>query len=214
MKYVLMIFVMLSLGASAGEHGGKKVEHGGKKVEHGGKKVEHGGKKMEHGGEGMDEDHECTEGEDGESCDHEKEEKGKESKKDKEGSLKMKQDRQVSVEDIKSALTAYIKEKSDDKGIFNYIDADRNNAPMKLKFVKIHDPVRHMEKKGQYFACTDFEVVGQSGKLHDMDFWMVPTEDGMEIVSTKVHKDPVKKSKKWVKVPRYTFQGEEMVDVK
>ena len=199
MKYFLLLAGMFILAtACATEHGGKSMKSE--------KAKEHGGKTMEHGGKGMDKD-DCTTDKDGkETC------VPKKNKKDSDqGRTKFMKDRKVSIEEIKSALTTYIKKQSDKNGVYQYLDADRNNRPMKLRFVKIHDPVRHMEKKGQYFACTDFEVVGKAGKLHDMDFWMVPTATGLEVVSTKVHKDPVKKSRKWVKVPRYTFKGEEIV---
>ncbi|MCC7404984.1 MAG: hypothetical protein IT288_11360 [Bdellovibrionales bacterium] len=223
MKQGLLVLSMLSLAAYAGEHGGKKMEHGGQKVE--GESTTAPGDTAEAGGEMMGEgcgemkdkkDHKaCMEkmkGKKGSGKKPAAKEEAAPGKADQ-GQVMPQPKNQVTVEQIKAALTEYIAQHTDASGIYSYIDVDRNNQPMKLKFVKIHDPVRFMEKKGQYFACTDFEVTGESGKLHDLDFWMVPTATGLEVVSTKVHKDPVKKAKAWVKVPRYTFEGEEMVGV-
>jgi len=215
-KLVILAFTTLIIGACAhgGDHGGK--EHGGK--EHGDKlhKKEHGGKEKgekEHGGKEKDgKEHggaeKCAEGKKGDEC------RAKHTKKKGASLMTEIPMRKVSVKEIKSSLIKYISENSNDDGVYNYQDLDRNNNTLALKFVKIHDPVRVMEKKGQYFACTDFEIVGQEGKLHDLDFWMVPSENGLSIVRTKVHKDPVWMSKKWEKVPRYTFKGENIVTIK
>ena len=137
----------------------------------------------------------------------------KKKMKDKSSSTNFEKLKPVSVEEIKKALTDYIAARSDANGVYTYTDADRGNQKMALRFKKIHDPVRVMEQKGQYFACTDFEVEGQQGKLHDLDYWMVPTDNGLKVVRTKVHKDPRQKGKNWEKVPRYTFRGENIVPI-
>lgn len=125
--------------------------------------------------------------------------------------------KEFSANDIKRAMTAHIeKRQSDGKGVFILIDKDDKNKELKLKFVKIHDPVRKIEGKG-YFACTDFQVVGGDvDQLHDLDFWLNPDASGQKLVVTeeKVHKDPVKKEGKWEKVARYTFVNDKPVAVK
>jgi hypothetical protein len=217
MKHLITILAAMILGmscAQAGDHGGK--EHGGNEVSDEAKKTNMG----------KDNEKKCAKGEEGDECRAQRDEaKEKGEKKGHEKGHKMKKGkkgaayhsngmRKVSAQEIKATLTKYIADNSDKNGIYTHIDADRDNAVMRLKFVKIHDPVRIMEKKGQYFACTDFEVVGENGKLHDLDFWMKPTDTGLEIVRRKVHKDPFMTNNKWEKRARYTFQGEDIVSIK
>jgi len=178
---VMTLVLGLGLSVSCAHH-----EHGGK--EHGGK--EHGGKAK------------CSKDQKSNEC---------QAKTKKKGANLRSSFRKVSVKDIKDALTSYIASNSDKNGIYNYTDRDREDKKLQLKFVKIHDPVRVMKKRGQFFACTDFQIVGKSGKLHDLDFWLTPTDTGLKVVQTKVHKDPIKKKKTWIKVPRYTFKGEEII---
>lgn len=113
------------------------------------------------------------------------------------------------AEDIKAAMLDHIeKVEKAGGGTFILIDKDDNNKELKLKFVKIHDPVRKIEGKG-YFACTDFQVAGgSSDQLYDVDFWLNPEEDKLVVTDTKVHKDPVQEEGKWVKKARYTFQND------
>lgn len=193
---ILSCFLLtLGLGSLAlGDHGGSAVEHGGSKVEKTGKK------------------HKCKKGQ----VQKKDEETGKMKcvpKKKKTANMKLPLDRKISISEIKTTLRKYISQNTDSKNIFQYTDNDRSGQRLDLKFVKIHDPVRHMKKKGQYFACTDFAVLGKDGQLHDLDFWMEPTTTGLKIVRTKVHKDPKKQSDKWVKVPRYTFSGEKIIAI-
>ena len=120
----------------------------------------------------------------------------------------------VSAKTIKNSLMQYINTHVNKKKIFTHIDKDNKDNKLLLKFIKIHDPVRFMKKKGQYFACTDFSASEKSKKIYDLDFWLAANKKTgkLEVVSVKVHKDPVATA--WQKHPRYTFKGEEIVDVK
>lgn len=123
------------------------------------------------------------------------------------------QSRLYGPEEIKTALSTYIRSKTaTDGGSFRFNDTDRGNRDMTLQFVKIHDPVRKLADGG-YFACTDFQVVdGPEGKLHDVDFWLKPGPDGtLQVTETKVHKDPVLVGGRWEKQPRYTFINDKPV---
>ena len=113
---------------------------------------------------------------------------------------------------IKSALQKHISKTSDVKGIMMVHD-DQTEEHLALKFIKIHDPVRIMKKKGQYFACTDFHVADQEKKIYDIDFWLEPKKVELQVVQTKVHKHPVQKKTGWIKQPRYTFEGGDIVAV-
>jgi hypothetical protein len=84
---------------------------------------------------------------------------------------------------------------------------DKLNKNWQLKFVKVHDPVRTFQKDGQtiYFACSDFKSV--DGKdLLDIDFWMVPKGDKLEVIDTKLHKVNGQ--------ARYTYEGVEIKEIK
>ncbi len=139
---------------------------------------------------------------------------GQEIQKKKEKKTEGKpQSRLYGPEEIKSALSTYIRSKTaTDGGSFRFNDPDRGNRDMTLQFVKIHDPVRKLADGG-YFACTDFQVAGgPEGKLHDVDFWLRPAPDGtLQVTETKVHKDPVLVGGRWEKQPRYTFINDKPV---
>lgn len=109
---------------------------------------------------------------------------------------------------IKEAMTSHIQKNTND-GVFAIQDT-KTQENLKLKFVKIHDPVRKIEGKG-YFACTDFEVVGETGKLYDLDFWLNPKEGHLVVTDTKMHKEPQKTEGVWQKIERYTFINDKPV---
>ena len=112
--------------------------------------------------------------------------------------------------EIKAAMNAHIVTREVD-GIFMIKD-EKTGEELKLKFVKIHDPVRKIEGKG-YFACTDFEVVGEPGKLYDLDFWLNPEGGSLKVTEEKIHKNPVKTDAGWEKKARYTFINDNPVEI-
>jgi len=177
------------------EHGGKAVgsEHAGQ--EHGGKAVgsEHAG--QEHGGKEVSKEHAGTE------------HAGKEHAGQEHGGQAA---QSYTAAEIKGAMNAHIASR-EVNGIFKIHD-EKTGEELELKFVKIHDPVRKIEGKG-YFACTDFEVVGEPGKLYDLDFWLNPEESGLKITEEKIHKNPVRKGSGWEKKARYTFVNDKPVDI-
>lgn len=114
------------------------------------------------------------------------------------------------AEDIKKAMSIHIAQQVDENGVFHLTD-DRTGELLALKFVKIHDPVRQIDGD-TYFACTDFYVVGEPEKLYDIDFWLRPAADGLEVYDTKVHKEPRRSLLYgWYKYPRYTFVDDKVV---
>ena len=117
---------------------------------------------------------------------------------------------QFYVEDIKSATEAHVAKKLDTDGIFHLKD-DVTGEMLALRFVKVHDPVRQIDGD-TYFACTDFSVVGEPEKLYDIDFWLRPAGNVLEVYETKVHKEPRKSFiYGWYKYPRYTFIDDKVV---
>ena len=72
---------------------------------------------------------------------------------------------------VMSAIHNYIAENKDENGDLVVKD-DKTGDAMPLEFVEMHQPVRHMKKDGQYFACTDFRKPGSTDEYYDIDFWV------------------------------------------
>lgn len=116
------------------------------------------------------------------------------------------------VEDIKAAMAVHIERTVDAGGVFRLKD-DKTGEQLALRFVKIHDPVRQIDAN-TYFACTDFSVVDAEHKLYDIDFWLRPAGDRLEVYETRVHKEPRKSLLYgWYKQPRYTFVNDKVVEL-
>lgn len=116
------------------------------------------------------------------------------------------------VSDIKKAMDIHLADRVDENGIFQMRD-DKTGKILKLKFVKIHDPVRVINSS-TYFACTDFHVVGERKKLYDLDFWMSPVNGELVIYKEKIHKEPRKALLYgWYKQPRYTFVNDKVISL-
>jgi hypothetical protein len=114
------------------------------------------------------------------------------------------------VSDIKAATSAYIDAQERGDGVFPLID-DATGEDLELRFVTIHDPVRVIDET-TYFACTDFHVDGAEAQVYDIDFWLRPVGDALEVYRVKVHKEPRRSLLwGWYKHPRYTFVDDEVV---
>jgi len=111
--------------------------------------------------------------------------------------------------DIKKATYEYISSVTSPDGIFK-IDDDKTGEILKLKFIKIHDPVRQIDKN-IYFACTDFYLVGNPKKIYDIDFWLDHDNSNLKVYRSKVHKEPRWSILYgWYKHPRYTFVNDQI----
>lgn len=119
---------------------------------------------------------------------------------------------EFNAQEIKDTMLAHIESKVQaDNGVLKIYD-DKVSQILQLKFVKIHDPVRKIEGKG-YFACTDFEVVGEAGKLYDLDFWLSAQNGALVVTDTRIHKEPAGTRGAWEKKERYTFINDNPVEV-
>jgi len=113
----------------------------------------------------------------------------------------------ITADVVKKAIEDHAAAMSKAHGGVFMIRDDKLNKNWQLKFVKVHDPVRTFQKDGQtiYFACSDFKSV--DGKdLLDIDFWMVPKGDKLEVIDTKIHKVNGE--------ARYTYEGVEIKEIK
>ncbi|MBI3185332.1 MAG: hypothetical protein HYZ28_24605 [Myxococcales bacterium] len=121
--------------------------------------------------------------------------------------------RGVTAEQIKEAMGAYITARVRDGGGAFRITDERSREALSLEFVKIHDPVRKIEKRG-YFACTDFHPVGAEGeKLYDLDFWLQLREGTLVVTEERIHKHPEQQGSAWVKRARYTFENDDPIEI-
>ena len=72
---------------------------------------------------------------------------------------------------VMSAIHGYIATHKDKDGNLPIKD-DKTGETLPLEFVEIHQPVRHLKKEGEYFACTDFRKPGSQDEYYDIDFWV------------------------------------------
>ena len=70
-----------------------------------------------------------------------------------------------------SAIHNYIATNKDENGNLPVKD-DKTGETVPLEFVEMHQPIRHLKKDGQYFACTDFRKPGSKDEYYDIDFWV------------------------------------------
>ena len=107
---------------------------------------------------------------------------------------------------VMSAIHNYIATHKDDKGYLEVKD-DKTGETVPLEFVEMHQPIRHLKKDGQYFACTDFRKPGSKDEYYDIDFWVNEKSGKLDVDNVKMHKVPVQEDGIWTQVPRYTFEG-------
>ena len=107
---------------------------------------------------------------------------------------------------VMSSIHDYILENKDEDGNITVTD-DKTGEELKLQFVEIHRPVRHLKDDGDYFACTDFRKPGSKDEYYDLDFWVDEKTGKLKVNNVKVHKVPVQEDGIWTQVDRYTFEG-------
>jgi len=107
---------------------------------------------------------------------------------------------------VMSAIHEYILENKDEDGNITVTD-EKTGEDLKLQFVEIHRPVRHLKDEGDYFACTDFRKPGSKDEYYDLDFWVDEKTGKLKVNKVKVHKVPVQEDGIWTQVDRYTFEG-------
>jgi YHS domain-containing protein len=106
---------------------------------------------------------------------------------------------------VMSAIHNYIAENQDEAGNITIKD-DKTGEDLKLQFVEMHRPIRHLQKDGAYFACTDFRKPGSKDEYYDLDFWVEETSGKLKVSKVKVHKVPVQEDGIWIQENRYTFE--------
>jgi hypothetical protein len=113
---------------------------------------------------------------------------------------------------VMSAIHNYIAEHENKNGALELKD-DKTGETVPLEFVEIHQPVRHLKKEGEYFACTDFRKPGSQDEYYDIDFWVNEKTGRLEVDNVKIHKVPVQEDGIWTQVPRYNFDGMDIEEI-
>jgi hypothetical protein len=107
---------------------------------------------------------------------------------------------------VMSAIHNYIATHKDENGNLPIKD-DKTGETIPLEFIEMHQPVRHLKKDGEYFACTDFRKPGSKDEYYDIDFWLDEKSGKLKVADVKIHKVPVQEDGIWTQEPRYTFEG-------
>ena len=107
---------------------------------------------------------------------------------------------------VMSAIHNYITENKNEEGVLELTD-EGTGETVPLEFVEMHQPIRYLEKEGQYFACSDFRRAGSKDEYYDIDFWVDEKSGRLKVSDVKIHKVPVQEDGIWIQVPRYTFEG-------
>jgi hypothetical protein len=110
----------------------------------------------------------------------------------------------ITADFVKRSIRQHAKDRAKSAGGVFVIHDEKLNKDWRLKLLQIHDPVRTFEKDGKtiYFACTDFKSADSKDVL-DIDFWMVPKGNKLDVSDTKIHKVNGE--------PRYGYEG---IDIK
>jgi hypothetical protein len=107
---------------------------------------------------------------------------------------------------VMSAIHNYIATHKDANGNLPIKD-DKTGETIPLQFIEMHQPVRHLKKEGEYFACTDFRKPGSKDEYYDIDFWVDEKSGKLVVKDVKMHKVPVQEDGIWTQESRYTFEG-------
>ena len=95
--------------------------------------------------------------------------------------------------DIRSAMKAYVKEKSAETGSFEVYD-DKIGRARRLKLLRIH---KRVGKTGDYYySCADFKDL-DSGEKIDVDLDVQDKDGQLNVVDVRIHKVDAKE--------RYTY---------
>jgi hypothetical protein len=107
---------------------------------------------------------------------------------------------------VMSAIHNYIVEHEDQSGALE-LKNPKTGEIVPLEFVEMHQPIRHLKKDGEYFACTDFRKAGSKDEYYDVDFWVDEKTGRLKVSDVKIHKIPVQEDGIWTQEDLYTFEG-------
>ncbi|MFL5303514.1 MAG: hypothetical protein ACJ79R_24605 [Anaeromyxobacteraceae bacterium] len=102
-------------------------------------------------------------------------------------------------EQATKAVLAYVDARVQKDGSFRYKD-QRADAVLEL----VPDGVRVVRQIHPYghFVCTNFHAKGLPGKPYDLDFWLKPAGEALQVVDVRIHKAPKREGEAWKLVTR------------
>ncbi len=115
--------------------------------------------------------------------------------------------KEISADFVKKIVMENINVQAMAQGGVIIIHDAKLNRNWRLKMIRIHDTVRSFEQDGRtiYVASVDFKSLDSPDVL-DIDFWLVRTDDNLEVIDTKIYKVNGKL--------RFTYGGTEMKEIK
>ena len=113
----------------------------------------------------------------------------------------------ITADFVKKSIEQHVKDQAKSTGGVFIIRDEKLGKDWRLKLAKVHDPVRTFEKDGMtiYFTCVDLKSIDSKDVL-DLDFWMVPKGNRLEVIDTKIHKVNGE--------PRYGYEGINIKEIK
>jgi transcription initiation factor IIE alpha subunit len=102
-------------------------------------------------------------------------------------------------EQAAEAVRAHVAARVKKDGVFLYKDP-RADAVLDLEPDGVR-VARQIEPYG-FFVCLDLHARGTPAKAYDLDFWLKPAGDRLEIVDARIHKAPPRDGDRWTLVTR------------
>lgn len=100
---------------------------------------------------------------------------------------------------VRETVQTYIDAKASQGKIFRYKD-QLADATLELQEDQVR-MVRRIHGYG-YFVDVDFHAKDEPGKAYDLDFWLKPTGEKLEVVDVRIHKAPKRDGDTWKLVTR------------
>jgi hypothetical protein len=107
--------------------------------------------------------------------------------------------REFTQEEAAKAAQAHVEAKVRKEGAFRYKD-QRSDALLDLQPDRIR-VVRELHGYG-FFVCMELHAASDPRKPYDLDFWLEPAGESLEIVDVRIHKAPKSEGDGWKLVTR------------
>lgn len=101
----------------------------------------------------------------------------------------------IDVEMMAMAITEYVETDTKLKGGFFLVFDAVSSKPLQLTLAKVHKERLAQVGDNLYFACSDFNE--KSGKLFDLDFFMMAEDGKLKVTEVMIHKEDGKPRYSW-----------------
>ena len=100
---------------------------------------------------------------------------------------------------VRETVQAHIDARAGQEKVFRYKD-QAADAMLELQQDQVR-LVRRIHGYG-YFVDVDFHAKGEPAKAYDLDFWLKPAGEKLEVVDVRIHKAPKREGETWKLVTR------------